>query len=236
MKKYIVVLLILPSLLAFSQKSHVALNMGPAFPLGNFSNTKDYLSNGYATTGFNLSFEGNYIPTWYFGIGGSLSFATNYPNQDSMFTGLFNELKKMNVPAIPGVVETDFTSGNWSYVNFLVGPTFAYPAGQLQFNLKAYIGLSIVMPPNHTLYLKYNDNEITSNSEPQNLKFCYNLGADIIYKLAGNYSLKFGVDYFHTSTEYDVEFILDENTKLPLVKRSMDINSIHASVGIAVLI
>ncbi len=234
MKKYLITLLLLTSLMGYSQKGHIGLSMGPAFPLNDFSNIDSYTSNGYATTGFNLSFEGNYIPTWYFGIGGALTFATNYPNQDSMLVGLIEVLREMDVPPIPEDIDAVFTIGNWSYINILVGPTLALPVGKLQFNLKALLGLSMVMPPNQTLNLLYNDNHIYTYSDVQTVSFCYNLGADIILKLNGNYSIKFGTEYFHTSTEYDVEFSYNDSS-LPIIKRSIDIDAIHSTVGLAYL-
>jgi len=234
MKKQITIILLFISVFGYSQKSHIGLSMGPAFPLNNFSKTDDYISNGYTQTGFNLSFEGNYIPTWYFGIGGALTFATNYPNQDSMLVGLVRELRKLDVPPIPEGVDVEFSIENWSYINFLAGPTLAFPAGKLQFNLKALIGLSLVMPPTQTLSLSYNDNQISSYSDVQTASFCYNFGADIIFKLNGSYSIKFGTEYFHTATEYDVEFSYNENS-LPIIKRDISIDAIHSTVGLAYL-
>jgi len=160
-----------------AQDSHMALNMGPSVPLSDFAAMDDYKSNGYATPGFVLSFEGNYIPTWYFGVGAAITFSTNYPNQDSMLVGLVDELRAIDgLPNIPEEFETDFSIGNWSYVNFLVGPTFAYPAGKFQFNVKALIGMSVVMPPNQTLTLIADNNVIQANSDVQRIKFCYNVG------------------------------------------------------------
>jgi hypothetical protein len=222
--------------MSFAQDSYLALNMGPSFPLDHFAAIDDYNTNGYAQPGFNLSFDGSYIPTWYFGIGGAFSFATNYPNQDSMLSGLLEELGVLN--ELPTLSDEDvdalFTIGNWSYVNLLVGPTFSYPAGKFQFNLKALIGLSVVLPPNQTLTITYDNNTISGYSDGQNLNFCYNLGADIIYKLTGNYSLKVGAEYFHTTTEYAMEISSQENA-LTTIDRKIDISSIHTTIGFAYL-
>lgn len=220
---------------SFSQDSHLALSMGPSFPLGDFASIDSYTSNGYATNGFYLSFDGNYIPTWYFGIGGQLAFGTNFPNQDSMLSGLIDELRNMDIPPIPEEIPATFTIGNWSYVNLMVGPTVALPAGSFQFNFKALLGISIVMPPNQTLTLEYDNNIISGYSDTQNIKFAYSLGSDIIYKLGGSYSIKVAAEYFHTSVDYDAEFKLDDSTDLTPINRSMAINSVHTTIGLAYL-
>jgi len=236
MKQFFIALLLLVSFVGYSQDSHLGLNMGPSFPIGDFSKSDDYKTQGYAQPGFNLSFAGNYIPTWYFGIGGALVFGTNFPNQDSMLSGLINELREMEaLPEIPEEVDASFTIGNWSYVNVMVGPTFSYPAGKLQFNLKALIGMSIVMPPTQTLNLMYDNNTISGYSDTQNVSFCYDFGTDIILKLSGSYSLIFGVDYFHSSTEYDVEIGYNDN-QLPAISRKIEINTVHTTVGFAYLL
>lgn len=219
-----------------AQDSHMALNMGPSIPLSDFAAIDNYKSNGYATPGFVLSFEGNYIPTWYFGIGGALTFSTNYPNQDSMLTGLVKELEALDgLPNFPEDMKTDFNIGNWSYANFLIGPTFAYPAGNFQFNFKALIGMSIIMPPNQTLMLFYNDNAVNASSDVQNVKFAYNIGTDIIMKMSGSYSIKLGLEYFSTQTNHSVDIGLNDEVKLPSIERDIKINAIHATLGLAYL-
>lgn len=235
MKNIAIFILLISSMYSFGQNSHLALSMGPSFPLGDFAAITDYTTTGYATNGFYLSFDGNYIPTWYFGIGGNLAFGTNAPNQDSMLNGLIDELRDMNVAPIPDDIETIFSIGSWSYINLMVGPTVALPAGKLQFNMKAFIGMSVIIPPNQTLVLKYDNNTIVGYSDTQNASFSYSIGGDIIYELGTSYSVKISAEYFHTSTEYDVEFGLDDTIDLPSITRSITLNSINSTIGLAYL-
>lgn len=221
--------------MAISQDSHLALNMGPSFPIGDYSLSDEYKTTGFANPGFVLSFEGNYIPTWYFGIGGELTFGTSYPNQDSMLSALIKEIGTIDeIPAIPEGVESNFITENWSYVNFLVGPTFAYPAGKLQLNFKALIGISVIMPPTQELIVKYDNSEIAVNSDVQDARFCYNLGANIILKLSGNYSLKLGAEYFSTKTLHEVNIAYNDNS-LPAIERNITLQSLHTTLGLAYL-
>jgi len=220
--------------MVFGQSSHMGLSMGPSFPVGDFSKTGDYKTNGYAQTGFDLSFDANYIPTWYFGVGGELLFSSNYPNSDTMLYDLLAELYDLGVrPPQNGV--PDFSIENWSYVNIMVGPTLALPAGKIQFNLKTYLGISIIMAPTQTIAIEYETETIAGYSSPQSVAFCYSIGSDIIYKLSGNYSIKLGAEYFHTKTDYDVEIAYDDDRKLPVISREVKINSIHTTIGLAYL-
>jgi hypothetical protein len=234
MKKGLFIVIFLMSLTAFSQNSHMGLSMGPSFPVGDFSGEGNYKTNGYAKPGFDLSFDANYIPTWYFGIGGQLLFASNYPNSDTMLYDLLLELYDLGVrPPLEG--NTDFSIENWSYVNVMIGPTLALPAGNFQFNIKAYLGISFVMSPSQSIAIKYDTETIAGYSSPQNVAFCYSLGSDIIYKLNGNYSLKIGAEYFHAKTDCDLELAYDDDRKLPVIHREIKIGSIHTTIGLAYL-
>jgi len=236
MKNVLTIILISLSLLSIAQSSHISLNMGSAYPLGDYAKSENYLTNGYANPGFNLSFDGNYIPTWYVGIGGALNFATNVPQSDSMLNGLIEELNKMDIPDITENIDVNFSFGNWNYVNLLVGPTLAYPAGKLQFNLKALIGMSVIMEPNQTINLSYDTNVISGYSNAQKVNFCYSAGADIIFKLNEEYSLKLGTEYFSTKMNYDVDFAFSEDTQnLTPISRSINVSSLHTNIGIAYL-
>ncbi len=236
MKKIIILLIIIIPLVTYSQKSHLGLNMGPTFPLKTYALADVYESDGYANPGFNLSFEGNYVPTWYFGIGGEITFSTNYPDQDSMMNALLKEIEtNSQIQTIPDYAKINYSVDNWSYVNILVGPTFSYPAGVLQINLKALVGLSVIMPPNQYLEISYDKVGITSSAGGQNARFCYNLGTDIIVKLNRNYSLIMGAEYFHTKTSYDVEVVLNNDTPLPSIPREINIDALHTTLGLAML-
>ena len=235
MKKFILFLFLLSSVYSFSQNSHLALSMGPNFPLGDFAAIDDYTTNGYATNGFYLSFDGNYIPTWYFGIAGNISFGTNLPNQDSMYSSLLTELRDLNVPPLPEDLKKEFTIGSWSYINLMVGPSVALPAGKFQFNAKALIGMSVIIPPNQTLIVLYNNKPVTGYADAKDVSFSYSVGGDIIFELSSSYSIKVSADYFHTTIDYDVDFGFEESVGLPVINRSFDINTINTTIGLAYL-
>lgn len=236
MKTTFVGFFLLCTLIGFAQKSHIALNMGPSFPIKNFAGINDYSTNGYALPGFNLSFDANYIPTWYFGIGGNLSFNSNGLNQDSMLTGFINKAMVIDeMPYIPEGIEPELTLGQWVSVNLMVGPTFSYPAGMVQFKVNTFIGFSSVIPPSQLLTLYYEDSQLTAYSAKQSPNFCYSFGTDIIFDFDRNYSLKIGAEYFHTKANYSVDILKDFDATIASIPREIEIEAIQATLGLAYL-
>lgn len=233
MKQTLIVLILLYAGILNAQDSHMAINMGVAAPIGDFSSAGKFLENGYTDPGFNLTVDANYIPTWYFGIGANISLSTFALNDDLVKRDLIKLIEQ--VPEIPGLdTVTNFSIGAWSYANFLIGPVLSLPAGKFQFNLKALGGLSILMPTDNAITFIYEGEEYVSYNEPQNARWGMLLGTDIIYKLSGSYSLKVGADYFRSKTNYDVKFDYVDS-ELATLKSDVQVQALHLTLGIAYL-
>lgn len=241
MYRILVLFFLISTLPALAQDNHLSINMGAAVPLGDFASSGSFLENGYNETGFNLNIDGVYIPTWYFGIGANISFSTYGLNEEAAkndFLDLVDNLP--DLPDLPENINTQIDMGTWSYANLMVGPVFAYPASRFQFNVKALFGLSVLMPLGTELeILNYENGEsIRTYTEPQNVRFGYLLGADIIYKVSDTYSIKLGGEYFHSKTKYDIDFTsVGEVADLELETQTSNINvdALHLTVGIAYL-
>lgn len=233
MKKIIIIFFTILSISVSAQDSHMAIGMGLAMPLGDFAASEDFSTNGYTEAGFNLNIDFNYVPTWYFGIGANISFSTYGLNESKAQADLIDLVK--DAPEIPGLdTVTNFDVGAWSYANFLVGPVLAIPAGNLQFNVKALFGLSVLMPAGNTLEFTYNDEKYTTYNEPQDAQFGMLLGADIIYKLSETYSLKLGGEYFRSKTNYETHFDYVEE-EIFVRESNISIQAMHITLGIAYL-
>lgn len=233
MKRILIILMVVSSIALNAQDNHMAISMGLAMPLGDFATTGKFLENGYTDPGFNLNIDGCYIPTWYFGIGGNISFSTFGLQEEKVKNDLIDLIQ--TIPEIPGLdTVTNFNADTWSYANFLVGPVFALPVGKFQFNAKALFGLSVLMPPSNALDFIYNGEEYTTYNELQNARFGMLFGADIIYKLSSTYSMKIGADYFRSKTKYDVSFDYVE-TEITSFTSNVQVEAMHFTLGIAYL-
>ncbi|MGD9991896.1 MAG: hypothetical protein AB7S69_01245 [Salinivirgaceae bacterium] len=223
---------------ASAQKNHVSLSMGLAYPLSEYAESNDYYSHGFANPGFNLSFEGNYIPLWYVGVGGAASFTTNYTQSDKYFEALVDAINRNPVSQIPDETLVLHETDRWSYVNLVVGPTLAIPLNRLQWNIKGFAGISIILPPTQSLIIPAEIGSYSHSGDAQNIAFSYLLGTDLIYKLMKNYSIILNAAYTHTQSksQSNLSYTVDEQTTiLSPFNKTTDIQSIHLTLGLAYL-
>lgn len=235
---FFVLALIAFSNTGFAQKDHLSLSMGLAQPLGDFAAKNVLYRNGFAQPGFNLSFEGNYIPRWYLGVGGAVSFSTNYLYNNDFFDLLVEDINQQSTPDIPDSTLISYESNKWSYVNMMVGPTLAIPGEHLQLNLKAFAGLSVIFPPSQNLEVSFDDSQYNHSAETQSVSLCYSIGADLIYKLQRNYSVKLGAEYVAMQAENKTKLSYTEfgSTQiLPGTNQKVTIQALHFTVGLAYL-
>lgn len=67
----------LVTLTTYGQKNYMLVNMGGAFPLGDFVKTGGLQNNGFATSGFNLLVEvAAYCKSWKLGVSGAIKFSS----------------------------------------------------------------------------------------------------------------------------------------------------------------
>lgn len=222
----------------FAQKNHVSLSMGLAQPLGDYASGSDLYAHGFAQPGFALSFEGNYIPRWYIGLGGALSFTTNYTQNNKLFHALLDAINAYQTPNIPDSTPIYYEHEKWSTVSFLAGPTLAVPGERLQWNIKAFAGFCVVLPPTQEMEIVFDQSSYNRSGEAQSVSFCYLLGTDIIYKLNTNYSIKIGAEYMATHSESANMLVYTENnttTTLTVPDKTVEISALHFTLGLAYL-
>lgn len=235
---YAVLILLLYSFLASAQKNHVSLSMGLAYPLSEYAESDDYYSHGYASPGFNLSFEGNYIPLWYVGVGGAASFTTNYTQSNKYFVALVDAINRNPVSQIPDETIVFHETDRWSYVTLVAGPTLAIPLNRLQWNVKCFAGISIIFPPTQSLIIPAEIGSYSHSGDAQNIAFSYLLGTDLIYKLMKNYSIILNAAYTQTQSksQSNLSYTVDgQTTKLSPLNKTTDIQALHLTLGLAYL-
>lgn len=238
MRKNILLFAMIISLATAAQDSHMDISMGGTMPLGDFASTGDFLQSGYAKPGFCLTFDGNYIPTWYFGVGATFSFSSLGVDKEAATKDYFDFITGGDDPIIdiPEGTEIAFGMGNWSYVNCLVGPTFTLPGDIFQVSVKALFGASFIMPPAGSIEVLYEDQHYMTYNKDQKVGFGYQFGTDLIYMMRGGYSLKIAGDYFGTRTQYDVvtDFgEIDVTEEIASAEKDIKIQSVQLTIGLA---
>lgn len=223
---------------AVSQNSCVGLSMGPSLPFRDFQRSTNYFNTGFAQPGFHLNFNGNYIPKRLLGFGGSFSFITNMTDDSTSKTIILAYIKDNQLAPVefPEDAEINYSSGFWSSVGLMIGPTLTIPLDKFQFKLKSFVGLTIVYPPEKNLDVEYQPYIYKSFSDGQTVSFSYCLGAGLAYEIKKNYNLVLETIYevshprFNTNSEfYDGEVF----TSLPTISNNLKIETISIAAGIS---
>jgi len=224
------------SLQLSAQQNFVSISFGATLPQGEYAETGDLSSNGYARTGGAIKFDGGYFPVSYFGIGGSFSFGSNVALSDS----LGNDIKAyINENAsgpidIPEGAEVIYGSGFWNYINLHLGPHFSIRASQqLYFDFRALGGLSIIRAPNQELTITYNGDYIYSYSSYNNVAFGWTAGGGIRYKFNTNLALKLSVDYVQTKAKNTYTFDPVQDLDVPPLDAEFYIKALELTAGLA---
>jgi len=172
------------------------------------------------------------------GIGGAISFSTNPVYKEALLRKLKTKINQYEQPDIPSFADISFEQEFWSYVLLLVGPTLSIPGERIQWNLKAHLGLSVIFPPTETLEASFDNSTYYHSADAQNLSFCYAFGADAIYKLQSNYSIKLGANYIHTQSEKQTHLNYTEDNTTQLLEgftKKDVLNALHLTLGLAYL-
>ena len=223
------------SLQLSAQQNFVSISFGATLPQGEYAETGDLSSNGYARTGGAIKFDGAYFPVSYFGIGGSFSFGSNLALSDA----LGNDIKAYineNTSGIniPDSAEVIYGSGFWNYINLHLGPHFSIRASQnLYFDFRALGGLSIIRAPNQELTISYNGDYIYSYSSYNNVAFGWTAGGGVRYKFNSNLALKLSVDYVQTKAKNTYTFDIDQDLEVPPLDAEFYIKALELTAGLA---
>jgi opacity protein-like surface antigen len=229
---------LLLSLQVLAQENFASISFGASVPLGNYGNTGDLGSNGYAKTGGAIKFDAGYFPVSYLGIGGSFSFSSNYSIRDSLLQDmiLYVEENATSLIDIPEDAEILYGSGFWNYINLFLGPHFSARVSQkLYFDVRILGGLSIIRPPDQELSISYDGVEIFSYVSNNRLSFGFTGGGGLRYALNNRIALKLGADYIHSRSRFDFTFNLFRGVAehIPPVQSDFRVQTVELSAGLA---
>lgn len=230
--------MVLLSLQILAQENFASISFGVSLPLGDYGNTGDLGSNGYARTGGVIKFDAGYFPVSYLGIGGSFSFGSNYAIRDSLLQDMiaYVEENAILVSDIPEDADILYGSGFWNYINLFLGPHFSARVSQkLYFDVRILGGLSIIRPPDQELSIAYDGTEIFSYVSNNKLSFGFTGGGGMRYMLNDRIALKLGADYIHSRSRFDFTFDLFRGVaeNIPSVQSDFVVQTVELSAGLA---
>ncbi len=183
----------------FSQTkpSFIALNFGPSYPVGEYAGTSDLQNDGYAKTGYNLSFEGAYFISRSLGFGADVGLNTHNMDESAL-----SKIKS----TYPGVVIANYTADPYKVMTFMAG---IYGNIGVTRNLSLTVkllagGFSARMPEQSLTWVDINnlshDESITSSSD---LKLSVLGGAGVKYGFTDRFGLSLQVEYTAARPEFE---------------------------------
>lgn len=201
MNKKLIILLLAISGVLKAQDNYMSLSFGVGTALGDFAGVESLANNGYATQGFMADYSGAYYPIDKLGLGASIKFNQNGVNKTEVSDALLELLP--SDPSIP-VENKVFDLGYWKMVSVGLGPQLTLPSSKINFDLYAYPGLYIVMPPKMQLTALVDGEPATYSAEAQNLRFGFEAGAAIRYRINSTSALRLFTSYMQTSSKGEI--------------------------------
>lgn len=220
-----------------AQQNFASLSFGATIPQGDYAKTGDLSANGYAVTGGAIKFDAGYFPVEYLGIGGSLSFGSNYANGDSLRADIISYIEDFQPgSSVPPEAEVKYRTGFWNYVNIFIGPHFSFRASQrLYFDFRVLGGVSIIRLPDQELNILYNGENFNSRTYGNSLALGFSAGAGMRIKLNSNLAVRMAVDYSQSKSNQTYDFGLFEGLidDIPPLEASFPIQTIEVTAGLA---
>ncbi len=218
------------------QKSYLDLRLGMGIPRGDFAEMEGD-SVGFATSGFLMSFEGNYFFAGGLGVVGSLTYGMNGMDE----IALQDHLKKRMQELYPGITlppdaTQQWNAEQWNNVNLLAGPVLSFPISSLKLELRGMLGVSFVMPPQWEYYVAWEDKQFHVTSSGQSARFAWQLGGGLTYMHEAGYGFRLGFDYFSTTTRHNVYYTYRQGnadeSPYKEIPQFMQVAMYQATVGI----
>lgn len=238
MRKYVWVIALFISASIYGQQNFASLSFGAALPQGDYGKTGDLSSSGYARPGGTIKFDAGFFPTSYLGIGGSVSFGSNYAMSDSILQDMIDYVvaNASSVVEIPDYAEILYGSGFWNNIGFYLGPHFSARLSQkLYFDLRVLGGLAILRMPDQELLISWDGNEIHSVVSGNTVSFGFTTGGGFRFKLNENLALKLGVDYSQARAKFDYNFDLFQGvaSEVPPLSADFYLRTVDLMIGLA---
>lgn len=220
-------------------ESFLGLCLGAALPQGLYGE-KDFGTEGagYATPGFLFSFDGAIFPDDYLGIGATVTYGSNNPDEQYKYD-LLNDIFE-RYPELEEFQDNIYLDyGTWRFLNFHVGPAFTAHAGSFNFDFRALAGLSLVWTPEQLVQAEWGqDLSFSRKVEDKAISTLgYTLGAGIRYAFKGGYVIRLIGEYSNCKPTMEItEDVLSdiiEGNEITTTEVQMPIKNVLIGIGIA---
>jgi hypothetical protein len=214
----------------FGQYNYMALNFGISHPIGSYAANKDLMNEGFAVNGLTADYSGAYFLFRHIGIAGDIQYTSNGLDDQSA-QSLLQQLPVMNLNSDTTI---SYDLGYWKHVSFMAGPQYTFSSGKLNVDLYVLAGLSFVMNPSVGITVTYYDQSYSHTTWPEYVRFGFDAGASVRYKLSDRYGIRLFASYFQSSGKGDTENELNIDAKQISIK-SFYTNVYTLNFGIGII-
>ena len=216
----------------------MSIAMGASIPMSDFASTSaENRDAGYATTSFALGFDGAYLFTKNFGLGGAVLLSNNSVARTQLRDNLLTRIEE-DYPdfELPEESQISFEVGAWNTINLMVGPYLSLPANQMTLDVRALAGASFVLPPEFQVNLSTPEQDLRRYSDiKRTVNFGYLIGGGFRFNTRANYIIRLSVDYTNTKASVKVTDQITKNNQTeenPIRTLKQPISALIIGVGI----
>ncbi|MFA9390630.1 MAG: hypothetical protein ACERKD_12530 [Prolixibacteraceae bacterium] len=219
----------------------VGISMGSVIPVHEFKNN-DYknLPAGFAQSGFNLSFDGDYYFINRMAVSARFNFGMSSMDKVAVSDWLDNQMADyLNSELDKNLYSIDY----WQWSAPMLGLKYNYPLvlNKLYLEVAGFSGLSIVQTPSQNLKIIDTENKQSIYSENiagKSLSVPFMFDAGFRYLAADNIQLKLQAGYFQTQVSYEhVNYIVKDEAneiwkELKRNQQKVPLKTLTLSIGI----
>jgi hypothetical protein len=239
MKILLLFLLIISINLSAQNKFNASVYMGPVIPISDFKNTDHNLTNqGYAETGYTLSFDGDYFLHNRVAVSLRFHFGNSPVNQGKFIERLHSELSEYYSKTDTVKYDINF----WQWATPLLGIKVNYPIvlNKIYIEAGVFSGICFLKIPEQNMFFNDVKNKqylISQNIEKDQITLPLNFNAGMRFRVNQKVDLRINAEYFMTETSYTHVHFLDIEAGKELVeidnyKFNTTIQTINATIGL----
>lgn len=225
-------LLLFSSSFICAQRHYMSISFGATNPRGQYAESEDLTSNGFARRGFLADYHGAYYLNRYFGFNGNFTFGSNQVN-----AGAARELLEETIPR--GISATgdqiSMNAGTWFTVSLLAGPQVTLPMGNLFIDLNANGGVAFILPPKLEIIAVDNKDSYIRAIRGQDLSFAWKAGSALRYNLNRQTGIRMAFSYYFSAVQTLIReevTVGSDNIDITESDLELDLQNMNISFGL----
>lgn len=210
-------------------KGYFGVSAGISIPVADYASEDVEDSNaGYAKSGFNGFISANLNIKDFVGFAGLIGYS-RHPYNEKAYQDFYSQQHPDQ--------QYKFSAGPYGMLNVLAGAFVSIPQGNLDVNLKGYIGFSVATMPGTHSDLTGNPQVVLETIEKNSTGLTYGGGVNLMFYTNKNFAILVDAIYLQAEPEFNaVEVRVYENGQLTMLTGldfKQKFQMVNLAVGIA---